>query len=75
MNKASYKKYLRTPHWRATAKKALKRAGNKCQVCGSTYRLHVHHNTYENLGKERARDLCVLCKRCHELFHGVIPKP
>ena len=72
MNKASYQRYLLTPKWRATAKKAIKRAHGRCQVCGNLYRLEVHHNTYRNIGREKPEDLCVLCARCHALFHDII---
>lgn len=67
-----YKKYLLSPQWRARAKDAIERAGNRCQVCGNPLHLQVHHNTYRNLGNEKPEDLCVLCKECHELFHSVI---
>jgi 5-methylcytosine-specific restriction endonuclease McrA len=39
--------------------------------------LDVHHRTYERRGAEKAEDVIVLCRRCHELFHttvGVVDK-
>ena len=71
--KATYKEYLKTDHWKAMKLKALKRAGNKCQVCASTIRLDVHHNDYGRLGGELMTDMVVLCRSCHDLFHGVMP--
>lgn len=56
--------------WAVLRKQVLRRAGYRCQLCGtSSVQLHVHHNTYANYGKERLEDLIVLCKTCHENFH------
>ena len=64
-----YSEYLKTDGWKARQLKALDRAGNRCQVCNSADRPEVHHRTYERLGHERAGDLIVLCRNCHQLFH------
>ena len=29
----------------------------------------VHHKTYETLGKEKLKDVMVLCRMCHEFAH------
>jgi hypothetical protein len=65
-----YQEYLQTEHWAKARKTALERADFKCRVCnvGDT-ELHVHHRTYQRLGREREEDLIVLCKECHSLFH------
>lgn len=65
-----YQKYLRSDHWQETRKKALKRAGYKCQVCGCNKNLQVHHNTYKNIWHEDPTDLVVLCYKCHKIFHN-----
>jgi hypothetical protein len=62
--------YLRSEHWREIRLAALERAEHRCQVCNRTERLDVHHRTYERVGDERPADLTVLCRRCHDLFHG-----
>lgn len=70
-NNIPYQEYLSTEHWRKVRLKALRRAGNKCQLCNrSDGQLHVHHRTYERRGKEKASDVIVLCKDCHEKHHG-----
>jgi hypothetical protein len=33
--------------------------------------LQVHHLNYKRLGREKDRDLKVLCRRCHEFDHGI----
>jgi 5-methylcytosine-specific restriction endonuclease McrA len=60
-----YLGYMRSALWRTRRQRALKLAGNRCQVCGSTKRLEVHHVTYANLGHELDSDLTVLCWWCH----------
>lgn len=65
-----YHEYLRTPEWQTRRKRHLKSAGYKCQVCNaSNIRLDVHHRTYKRRGEELFKDLIVLCRSCHELFH------
>ena len=64
-----YSEYLKTDGWKARRAAALKRAENHCAVCHAAAGLEVHHNTYERLGHERAADLVVLCRTCHQLFH------
>jgi len=49
-------------------------ANNKCGICNATSDLHVHHKTYENIGKESDEDLIVLCKSCHYKFHTKLAK-
>lgn len=67
--KIEYQEYLNSPHWKEIRLKALRRAGNRCQLCSSTNNLNVHHNTYKNKGHEDLNDLVVLCRKCHSKFH------
>lgn len=65
-----YDKYLRSKHWKKIRKKALDRAQYQCQLCASKDAvLDVHHNNYNNIGKEEEKDLIVLCRPCHRKFH------
>lgn len=65
-----YEKYLKTKHWQNTRKRKLYQARYRCQLCNAQdAKLHVHHRTYERLGKEWLIDLTVLCDECHQLFH------
>jgi uncharacterized phage protein (TIGR02220 family) len=65
-----YDKYLLTDHWIKFKQKVLKNALNRCQLCGSEkFELHVHHNNYENRGRETFNDVVVLCEKCHAKFH------
>lgn len=71
MDKATYAKYLASPAWRQRRNAAVIRAEGRCQLCNSKKALNVHHRTYDRIGKERETDLIVLCKACHEHFHGI----
>ena len=64
-----YDDYLTSDHWRKTRAAALKRAWNKCERCGATNSLTVHHIVYRKW-RERPEDLQVLCWRCHKLAHA-----
>ena len=60
-----YKKYIQSHEWRKKAKIAKDLAGNKCEQCGSTGPLEVHHLSYNNLYQEHFYDVKVLCDPCH----------
>lgn len=78
MTKTEYGKYLQSSHWRDLRKNLLdgEGYGSSCARCNiprwlaeiAYYQdLHVHHNTYANLGSEEYSDLEILCRRCHEV--------
>ena len=68
----SYEEYIVSDEWKERAQQAKARAGQRCQVCNASredVQLDTHHRTYERLGDEDPRDLIVLCRTCHTLFH------
>jgi len=70
----SYQDYLNSNWWRETRKKRLEIDNHQCCLCGSERYLHVHHLTYERLGKEDVdNDLMTLCEDCHHLVHELMP--
>jgi replicative DNA helicase len=69
MTKDEYEEYRKTEQWQSLRGLALRRAGERCQVCNSADDLDVHHRTYARLGSEHVDDLTVLCHRCHSIFH------
>ena len=68
-----YHEFLMTPYWKAIADSVKRYHNHKCQLCGGTEGLSVHHASYENHGDElhHLKDLICLCKDCHEKFHEV----
>lgn len=70
--RASYGVYLRSPHWRRERQRQLGRDGFRCQRCGGTRHLEVHHLTYARLGSERPGDLTTLCRGCHGAIHTAL---
>lgn len=64
-----YAEYLKSEAWRAKREDAFRHYGRKCDRCGSTRNLHIHHLSYARLGREEMEDLQVLCHDCHEKRH------
>jgi hypothetical protein len=67
----TYSDYLCTQHWSITRTKTVKAAGYKCQQCGATGKLNVHHLSYARLWFEYPADLRVLCETCHAITHSM----
>lgn len=67
--KVEYKKYLASPAWKAKAADARAHADNRCERCGLSKKLDVHHLTYERVPNEEPGDLQALCRDCHDLAH------
>ena len=65
-----YNDYMRSEDWKHVRRLKLEFAGNRCEKCGATDELHVHHLTYDRFGHENLTDLQVLCRDCHETVHG-----
>jgi hypothetical protein len=68
--KLNYEKYIRSSSkWKTICVQIRNRDDNKCKLCDSTEKLHVHHLTYKRLGNERPEDLVTLCELCHSDQH------
>jgi hypothetical protein len=78
ITKDTHKKYLASPEWKARREEHFNEVpwNIYCWKCDMprwlselVYRqdLHVHHLSYENVGKEDPEDLQSLCARCHEI--------
>lgn len=65
-----YSEYLKTDHWQALRRKALRKAEYRCQGCNTATELQVHHRTYERRGEELVSDLTVFCDECHSRMHA-----
>lgn len=71
---SKYYKYLKSVKWKKLRLRLFKSRGRKCERCGETKRLHVHHKTYIRIFKEHLKDLEVLCHTCHRSEHKLNKK-
>jgi hypothetical protein len=70
-----YSEYLSSEVWQKIRDTVLERDGKRCRVCNRAGMLNVHHRCYsERWGDESIDDLITLCRKCHELFHGINKK-
>ena len=67
-----YQNFLKTPYWKAISAHTKYKAGYRCQLCNSPYKLIAHHRSYNIHGFEHAhmQELIILCNNCHNKFHG-----
>jgi 5-methylcytosine-specific restriction endonuclease McrA len=73
LRKMPFVEYRKQPEWQVRRGQALTRARYRCQMGAShDATLDVHHRSYENYGDERPEDLVVLCRSCHQKFHGIV---
>ena len=74
--KKRYIKFLNSNEWKHIRLRLFGERGRKCEMCGETQNLHVHHLTYKRFGgKELNEDLQVLCDICHMTVHSKKSKP
>lgn len=53
----------------------LKAAKARCSKCSSQDELQINHKIpLSNRGTNDWRNLEILCKKCHERYHGIIAK-
>lgn len=64
-----YWEYIKSDLWKQRRYAALERADFRCELCGETDNLNVHHLTYERLGNEDPHDLMVICGGHHWMEH------
>jgi hypothetical protein len=71
-----YNNHLNSERWQNLSAHCKAKASRKCEMCGSSERLHAHHLRYDNLGKpDELNDLCCLCYLCHAMYHSVVKIP
>jgi hypothetical protein len=64
-----YHAHLASDYWHALRRKALRRDNWLCQGCLEAAAEHIHHLTYERLGRELLCDVVSLCIDCHQICH------
>ena len=69
--KYKYKKHLSSLEWKEQRAEVLERTSGFCEYCGDVA-VQVHHAKYPKIfGEENPHNLIPVCKRCHELTHGI----
>jgi 5-methylcytosine-specific restriction endonuclease McrA len=66
LNPESYRKLCRS---------VLERDRWRCQFCGASHNLQVHHKEFRShSGEDSEENLITLCSNCHSRFHGASGK-
>lgn len=73
-NREWYETYRGSAHWLECRRAALAAASGRCERCGASTSLHVHHRTYDRIEHEEVQDLEVLCETCHTSEHNETQK-
>jgi len=69
--KKIYEQFLNSELWDDRKTKLFGEYNKACEICSSEKVVQVHHNNYmQILGEERNKDLTILCRDCHNLFHS-----
>jgi 5-methylcytosine-specific restriction endonuclease McrA len=70
----AYQDYLNSFDWQVRRIAVMKRAGGICECCGERPAEQCHHIRYEGRAFNAwLTDLQAVCRRCHELIHGIHP--
>ena len=74
-HKEYYKHLLKDKRWKEFRLKVMSERGSRCECCGGTDILQIHHTFYIS-GKMPweydIKDMRVLCKKCHQRIHNII---
>ena len=64
-----YRDYMNSAAWEAVKRRYRNSTlPQKCLVCGNS-QVHLHHRSYDRLGRERLNDLVPLCQEHHRGVH------
>jgi 5-methylcytosine-specific restriction endonuclease McrA len=64
-----YSAYLKSDDWKELRQRTIAERGAKCELCGSTTVLHVHHKSYKHYKRPKDSNLQVVCQPCHQTLH------
>src|SRR4051812_20179796 len=70
----TYSAYLQSAAWMEKRTRKVALSGHKCEACGDTQRLQVHHLTYARIFREEMGDLMTLCKIHHDAAEEMLRK-
>ena len=63
------KDYYKSRVWKEVREQKFDQVGRECEECDATDYLHIHHDQYKTIGREKMDDLQVLCRSCHKKKH------
>lgn len=69
-----YRQQLLDERWKKKREQVLEHKGRKCEMCGTTQNLQIHHKRYikgKYAWEYKMKDYLVLCANCHEKTHGI----
>lgn len=69
MKKFNYQKYIRSNQWKNLRAIYLQKQDRSCSACTRKRKIHLHHKSYDRVGREPDRDLVPLCEICHSEVH------
>lgn len=73
MGKIAYQYFLNSSQWKKKRNRILQGRGNTCFICQEQSEfIHIHHAKYGEWGKEKDKDLIVLCEDCHLTLHAIL---
>lgn len=61
-----YRDVMKSERWRNLRREIIADF-QQCERCDSKENLQLHHDSYENLGRETWKDVELLCVDCHKL--------
>lgn len=67
-----YNDQLKTKEWKKFRQRVLDKKGRKCQMCGSTENLCIHHKRYKKdcfAWEYKMKEVKVVCSKCHNIIH------
>jgi 5-methylcytosine-specific restriction endonuclease McrA len=71
---SQYSEQLKDEKWKAFRDFVLVVRGKKCEMCGATEKLQIHHPNYikgRKAWEYNCNEVIVLCEQCHRNVHGL----
>lgn len=69
-----YTVYIISKWWDERKNRYFQKYGKRCEVCGHSKHVQVHHKLYKNYGTEKDEHLVALCRFHHSQLHLGIGK-
>lgn len=67
-----YVRYIKSEKWKMKREAYFDRYGRYCRACYTKRgHIHLHHTSYDRLGREPFSDLVPLCTECHKGVHAL----